>query len=70
MRIVRAFGRFWYDFLIGDDWKIAVVALSVLVVGGVLVVIGLGTSTLFAPLVALALVGAFVAAVLIDVRAP
>ena len=20
---VRAFGRFWYDFVVGDDWRIA-----------------------------------------------
>jgi len=24
MNLVKAFGRFWYDFIIGDDWKIAV----------------------------------------------
>ena len=23
MRYARAFGRFWYDFVIGDDWVIA-----------------------------------------------
>ncbi len=23
MRALRAFGRFWYDFLIGDDWTAA-----------------------------------------------
>jgi hypothetical protein len=28
----RAFGRFWYDFVIGDDWKIAVSVVSALVV--------------------------------------
>jgi hypothetical protein len=21
---LRAFGRFWYDFIVGDDWRIAV----------------------------------------------
>jgi hypothetical protein len=21
---VRRFGRFWYDFVVGDDWRIAV----------------------------------------------
>jgi uncharacterized membrane protein YccC len=34
MRFVKAFGRFWYDFIIGDDWKIAaavVVAVGLLV---------------------------------------
>jgi hypothetical protein len=35
MRFVKAFGLFWYDFIIGDDWKIAayvVVALGVVAV--------------------------------------
>ena len=32
MKRVRAFGRFWYDFVVGDDWRVAVgvvVALGV-----------------------------------------
>ena len=32
MRFLKAFGLFWYDFIIGDDWKIAayvVVALAI-----------------------------------------
>jgi hypothetical protein len=24
MKTLVAFGRFWYDFVIGDDWRIAV----------------------------------------------
>ena len=24
MKYITAFGRFWYDFLVGDDWTIAV----------------------------------------------
>lgn len=24
MRYIIAFGRFWYDFIVGDDWRIAV----------------------------------------------
>jgi hypothetical protein len=34
VRLLRSFGRFWYDFIIGDDWKIAaavVVALGLTV---------------------------------------
>ena len=23
MRYVRAFGRFWWDFVVGDDWTVA-----------------------------------------------
>jgi hypothetical protein len=29
---IKAFGRFWYDFVVGDDWRVAVgvvVALAV-----------------------------------------
>jgi hypothetical protein len=35
MRFLKAFGYFWYDFVIGDDWKIAayvVVALAIVAV--------------------------------------
>jgi len=24
MRRVRAFGAFWWDFVVGDDWRVAV----------------------------------------------
>jgi hypothetical protein len=40
MRRVRAFGRFWWDFIVGDDWRAAagiVLAIGVtaaLVAGG------------------------------------
>ena len=23
MRYVKAFGRFWWDFIVGDDWTVA-----------------------------------------------
>jgi hypothetical protein len=36
MRLLKAFGRFWYDFIIGDDWKIAAAVTAAL---GVLVVV-------------------------------
>ncbi len=31
MRVLRRFGRFWWDFVVGDDWRVAagvVVALA------------------------------------------
>jgi hypothetical protein len=28
---LRAFGRFWYDFVVGDDWRIAVAVVAGLV---------------------------------------
>jgi hypothetical protein len=24
MKYVAAFGRFWWDFIVGDDWRVAV----------------------------------------------
>jgi hypothetical protein len=33
---LRAFGAFWYDFLIGDDWRVAIgVVLALAVTEGV-----------------------------------
>lgn len=29
---LRAFGAFWYDFVIGDDWRVAVVVVLALAV--------------------------------------
>ena len=36
-RVIRAFFRFWRDFIIGDDWRIAAGVTAVLAVGAVLV---------------------------------
>jgi hypothetical protein len=41
LRRIRAFGRFWWDFVVGDDWRaaagvvIAIGATAALVAGGV-----------------------------------
>lgn len=37
MTFVRAIGRFWWDFIVGDDWRIAVGVLLVLAAGACLV---------------------------------
>ncbi|HEX4721935.1 MAG TPA: hypothetical protein VH333_05430 [Pseudonocardiaceae bacterium] len=70
MRFVRAFGRFWYEFIVGDDPKIAiavVVALAVLV--GALSV-GLFGDTGLALLGGVLIVAAFAITLLIDTRPP
>jgi len=33
---VVGFGRFWYDFIIGDDWTVAAAVLIGLIVTGIL----------------------------------
>jgi hypothetical protein len=65
---LKAVGRFWYDFIIGDDWKVAAAVVVVLLVGAGLVLAGLGESAVLAPALALGVAGAFVAALIIDVR--
>jgi hypothetical protein len=37
MRFLKAFGRFWWDFVVGDDWRIAAGVVTVLAGGAVLV---------------------------------
>lgn len=37
MRYVRGFGRFWYDFVVGDDWRIAAGVCLMLALGALLV---------------------------------
>jgi hypothetical protein len=37
LRFVIGFFRFWWDFIIGDDWKIAAGVATVLAVGALLV---------------------------------
>jgi hypothetical protein len=39
MRYVVLFGRFWYDFIVGDDWKIAAGVTAALAGGAVLVAV-------------------------------
>lgn len=29
---IRAFGAFWYDFIVGDDWRVAVAVVTGLAV--------------------------------------
>jgi hypothetical protein len=68
MRFLKAFAEFWYDFLIGDDWKIPV---------AVLIALGVVVALLRAEVLgdhALTVVGAvlvmtaFTASLLVDVR--
>jgi hypothetical protein len=37
MRFLIAFGRFWWEFIVGDDWKVAAGVAAVLAIGAVLV---------------------------------
>jgi hypothetical protein len=37
VRFVKGFGRFWWDFIVGDDWRIAAGVVVVLTAGALLV---------------------------------
>ena len=63
MRFLVAFGRFWYDFVVGDDWRIAAGVVGVLAVGAVVLAIGRGGSWLPAA-IAVALIVVFAVPVL------
>jgi predicted membrane metal-binding protein len=68
MRYLKAFGAFWYEFVIGDDPKIAVgVVLALLLVLVLLAFTGLSHGVV-AVLAALLVGTAFTIAVLVDVR--
>ncbi len=54
--MIRAFFRFWRDFIVGDDWRIALGVTVVLAVGAVLVASEAVGEDVLAPLVALGIV--------------
>ena len=55
--MIRAFFRFWRDFIVGDDWRIAAGVTAVLAVGAVLVASEAVAEDVLAPLVGLGIVG-------------
>jgi hypothetical protein len=57
MRLVRGFGRFWYDFIVGDDWRIAAGVVLVLAAGAALVATGALNDAVLTPLVGAGIVG-------------
>jgi hypothetical protein len=68
MRFIAAFLQFWYDFIVGDDWKIAVAVVAALCAAGALLAAGTSTAVLL-PITGVLIMAAFTAAIIIDVRA-
>jgi small neutral amino acid transporter SnatA (MarC family) len=68
MRFVVGFGRFWYEFIVGDDWRIAAGVTLVLVAGAVLEAAGVAGEWL-PPALALAFVVVFAAPLIAGDRA-
>ncbi len=65
---LRGFGRFWYDFIVGDDWKIAAAIVTALGIGAVLVASEAMGGEAIVVVGALAVFVAFVTSLVIDVR--
>jgi hypothetical protein len=68
MRFLKGFYQFWYDFIIGDDWKIAVAVLAVLLAGFGIVRSGTYDPGVLTVSLAVAVAAAFTVALLVDVR--
>jgi hypothetical protein len=54
--LIRGFVRFWVDFIVGDDWRIAAGVTVVLALGALLVASGAVGDAVVAPLVAFGIV--------------
>ena len=67
-RLATGFARFWWDFIVGDDWRIAAGVVLVLGIGALLVSAARASDPLVAALTAVGImlvaIGSIVAAAL------
>jgi hypothetical protein len=63
MRYLKGFGKFWWDFIVGEDWRIAAGVALTLVAGALLASAEAIEGTLLVVLVAAAIVLVVVASV-------
>jgi hypothetical protein len=68
MRLARGFLRFWYDFIVGDDWRIALGVVLVLAAGAALVATDVLADEVLVPLVGAGIVGVVSVSVLAGAR--
>jgi hypothetical protein len=68
VRFVKGFGQFWWDFIVGDDWKIAATIAVVLGIGAIVAAAAPTGAKWLAPLLGAALLLAFVVSFVADVR--
>ncbi|WP_433445046.1 hypothetical protein [Nonomuraea sp. CA-141351] len=68
MGFIRGFGQFWYDLIVGDDWKIAVAVVVTLALGTVVLLAFAVSAVVFAPVLGVCLMAAFAIALRIDTR--
>ena len=68
MKFLAAFARFWYEFIIGDDWKIAAAVVSALALTALLLTMDVVSEELLTIIGAVLIVAAFSISLVIDVR--
>ncbi|MDX2974378.1 hypothetical protein PWY87_34155 [Kribbella solani] len=68
MKFLKAFGQFWYDFIIGDDWKIAVAVVTTLAILVIAMLSGAFSDTALTLVGGALLIVAFSLSLAIDVR--
>jgi hypothetical protein len=66
---LRGFGRFWWDFIVGDDWKIAAGVVAALLFGAVLTAVAATGADWLAPAIGGVVLLVFVLVMVIDTRA-
>jgi hypothetical protein len=68
MRFASGFARFWWDFIVGDDWRIAV-GVGFVLAGGALLVSATGASdALVATLTAVGLIAVAITSIVTSAR--
>ncbi|MGH3001457.1 MAG: hypothetical protein ACRDM1_02105 [Gaiellaceae bacterium] len=68
MSLLRGFAAFWYDFVVGDDWKISCAVVVALAAGAGIAAAAATDADWIAPLIGAALAAAFAVSLAIDVR--
>lgn len=62
MRHVTAFGRFWWGFVVGDDWRVAAGVLAALAVGALLSATRMASDAVIGAVVTVGALGALAVA--------
>lgn len=68
MRVLREFGRFWYDLIVGDDWKVAVSVVIALSLSALLLTQTRASDQVVAVVGGALVVAGFCVSLILDVR--
>ena len=68
MRFIRGFGRFWWDFVVGDEWRIAAGVVAVLAAGAVAVAAEWFTGSAIVVAVALGIAAVAILSIVLPAR--